>query len=234
MIARISDWILSISNSAPMIIGIQGIQGSGKTTLCQNLKDLFSKHGKSCHSVSIDDFYKKYDDLKLLSKLYSDDSRFQGRGTPGTHDIDILLNGLHDLKNGKNIEMPIFDKTLRNGLGDRTNRVNHISASTDIVLVEGWCIGFRPIFNNDIVDLNIIEYAKMHPYFDGIIIFNEDYNLAYARREAAEIEQNNGLTKKQVKNMVDRFMPSYITYIPQMIKYWSDKETALIFNNRCY
>ena len=45
------------SHSRPLFIGISAPQGVGKTTLTEFMRALFAAEGKSCLSVSIDDFY---------------------------------------------------------------------------------------------------------------------------------------------------------------------------------
>lgn len=47
-------------NSRPLVIGMQAVQGCGKTTLVEQLQELFTHIGLQAASVSIDDFYLPY------------------------------------------------------------------------------------------------------------------------------------------------------------------------------
>ena len=46
--------------------------------------------------------------------------------------------------NGK-LNVPVFDKSLRNGLGDRAY---WIQGSPDVLIIEGWFLGVQPFSNN--------------------------------------------------------------------------------------
>ncbi|MGB5594053.1 MAG: glycerate kinase, partial [Crocosphaera sp.] len=134
----------------PLIQGILGVQGTGKTTITKILCLLLKQLGYTTISLSIDDFYKTYSSRQKLREI---DPRFIWRGPPGTHDVELgikVLNQLKDPNYWQPISIPRFDKSLWNGQGDR------IAAETinkaDIVLFEGWFVGVRPIdeiqFNN--------------------------------------------------------------------------------------
>jgi uridine kinase len=57
-IKSISDFILSKkSPDKPLLVGINGIDGSGKTSIARNITEYLSDIGKSVATVSIDDFH---------------------------------------------------------------------------------------------------------------------------------------------------------------------------------
>ena len=235
MEARIYDWIEERrrlrerregSPPPPLIVGIQGIQGCGKTTVCRRLQERFAKAGRVCMALSLDDFYKPSADLLDLARRHLDDFRLQGRGNPGTHDIDLLLGALRDLRCGLITHVPRFDKALRGGLGDRSPQWRTMTAA-DVVLVEGWCLGFVPVHAQDFVDRHVASYARLHGLLDGMIVLDAEPERAYEWREAAERVQRNGLTPSQVREMVDRFLPTYRTYLPGMRERWDGEALVL-------
>ena len=67
------------SLNRPLIQGILGGQGTGKTTLCQVLRVILGKLGYSTVSLSLDDFYKTYADRQQLQKA---DPRLIWRAPP--------------------------------------------------------------------------------------------------------------------------------------------------------
>ena len=66
----VSFWIAKkVNKKKPLIIGLAGGQGSGKTTISSILTLILKKYFKlNVFKVSIDDFYKTRKDRKLLSK----------------------------------------------------------------------------------------------------------------------------------------------------------------------
>ncbi|WP_239651506.1 hypothetical protein [Neosynechococcus sphagnicola] len=127
----------------PWIQGILGGQGTGKTTLALLLKLILEHLGYRVLTLSLDDLYKTYRDRQQLRAA---DPRLIWRGPPGTHDIDLGIQVLDQLRQplaGQLIQVPRFDKSAWQGQGDRTSP--EIITPVDIVLFEGWFVGVRPI-----------------------------------------------------------------------------------------
>ena len=131
---------LAEASSRPVIVGLNGAQGSGKSTLSQYLSQMMPMHlGVDCHVLSIDDFYlSKAKRKKLAASVHP---LLVIRGVPGTHDVRRLLDALAGFIEPavQSVTVPIFDKLK----DDRTRRVHKIqkSAKPTIVLFEGWCVG---------------------------------------------------------------------------------------------
>jgi hypothetical protein len=70
-------------SSRPFFVGINGVQGAGKTTLVRNLEKELNKRGHKTLVCSIDDFYKTHEDLLNLAQEKSDNALYQHRGVPG-------------------------------------------------------------------------------------------------------------------------------------------------------
>ena len=82
----------------PLIIGLAGGQGSGKTTFAQFLKLILeNRYNLRTVTVSIDDIYKtKKERIKISKKI---NKLFLIRGVPGTHDVNFLTKFFTALKN---------------------------------------------------------------------------------------------------------------------------------------
>lgn len=129
--------------SRPLIQGILGGQGTGKTTLGAVTRLILGYLGYSSLAISLDDLYKTYRERQLLQ---SQNPRLIWRGPPGTHDVDLgiqLLNKLRQANPETEILVPRFDKSAYNGAGDRTKP--EPVRGNDIILFEGWFVGVRPI-----------------------------------------------------------------------------------------
>ncbi|WP_225886950.1 glycerate kinase [Nodosilinea nodulosa] len=129
--------------NAPLIQGVLGGQGTGKTTLTLILRHLLAVMGYKAVGLSIDDLYKTYRDRQ---RLVQTDPRLRWRGPPGTHDIDLGLATIAKIRSaaaGEAVALPRFDKSLHGGEGDRTDP--EWVQDVDILLFEGWFLGARPI-----------------------------------------------------------------------------------------
>jgi D-glycerate 3-kinase len=72
----------------------------------------------------------------------------QGRGQPGTHDMALgrrLLALLKTSPDGTTVDLPVYDKSRYQGQGDRSSNTVRIKMPLDVVIFEGWCMGFFPL-----------------------------------------------------------------------------------------
>jgi D-glycerate 3-kinase len=144
------------SKTSPIFVALQGPQGSGKTSLTERVKEMLAEDNEDHKSfrvvtLSIDDLYLPHAQLKALASDHPDNPFLRGRGLPGTHDIPLGLSLLRSLReinrsSANDIRIPRFDKSLFNGEGDRLPEPEWTSVEgpLDVVLLEGWCVGFYP------------------------------------------------------------------------------------------
>lgn len=131
------------ASNRPLVLGVLGGQGSGKTTLGRVLSLILQALQYRTLSLSLDDLYKTYADRQQLRAA---DPRLLWRGPPGTHDVDLGIQVLDQLRHphpDQPIALPRFDKSLHQGSGDRTSP--ELVEAADIILFEGWFVGTRPV-----------------------------------------------------------------------------------------
>ena len=231
------------NTSGPLFVGISAPQGCGKTTLTTLMEYLFEKDSYSCVSCSLDDFYLTGEAQDALALAHPTEPLLQYRGNAGTHDMPLMLSTLRLLKQGggkgregtttglANLRVPRYDKSLRGGRGDRAPDEewrNLGSNSPDIVLFEGWMLGFEPLPDSDIKDpaLRVVNghlrsYAPLHALFDTWLVLAVD-TVDHVYKWRLQAEQNMGLQGKprlsddQVADFVNRFMPAYKAYLPSL------------------
>ncbi|MBD2387273.1 glycerate kinase [Cylindrospermum sp. FACHB-282] len=211
----------------PLIQGILGGQGTGKTTMSQVLGLILSALGYRSLSLSLDDLYKTYRDRLILKEQ---DPRLIWRGPPGTHDIGLGLNVLDDIRRGENsVTVPRFDKSAYSGTGDRTTP--EIITDIDIVLFEGWFVGVRPITPEAFAtalapiitpedrqfarDMNhqLRDYLPLWERLDSLILlYPTDYRCSLEWRKQAERQMiaagKSGMTESEVEEFVYYFWRS--------------------------
>jgi len=122
----------------PQFIGIQGSQGSGKSTCAEFLKILLeTEYNLSVLVVSIDDFYLTLSERQNLSETVH--PLLLTRGVPGTHDVQMMHDMFDHTEQQDHFSVPRFNKAL-----DDREEESHwqtIDHSLDLVILEGWCVG---------------------------------------------------------------------------------------------
>ncbi|EXJ90370.1 hypothetical protein A1O1_03470 [Capronia coronata CBS 617.96] len=137
----------------PFFIGLNGVQGAGKSVLVSILKKTLTSppHNLSTVVFSLDDFYLTHADQVALAQSHPDNPLLQHRGQPSTHDIPLALSVFASLKQNKPTKIPQYNKAAFSGQGDRVpeNEWEYVNADPSspvrVVLFEGWCVGFRPL-----------------------------------------------------------------------------------------
>lgn len=128
----------------PMLLGINGAQGTGKSTLADFVGlAANAMHGWQCAVLSIDDFYLTRSERAALAKKVH--PLLATRGVPGTHDVPLLrstLDTLAQLGSNDRLALPRFDKAI----DDRAPRTDCpvVRGPLDLVILEGWCVGSKP------------------------------------------------------------------------------------------
>lgn len=134
----LSEDIAEQYTGTPMIVGINGAQGSGKSTLSRFLEALLLEHNQRAITLSLDDLYlTRAERMQLAKDVHP---LFATRGVPGTHDVALGQSLLNSLVEGLPVDLPRFDKAA----DDRAADERPVDARIDVILLEGWCVGAIP------------------------------------------------------------------------------------------
>lgn len=142
------------------VLGINGAQGTGKSTLARLIQHLLTARDLRVVTLSIDDFYlSKKARIQLAEQLHP---LLATRGVPGTHDIDLAINTLSRLTSANEdsaVVLPQFDKAS-DELIPREDWPVHEGA-TDLIILEGWFVGAEPQQNSELdTAINQLESAE--------------------------------------------------------------------------
>ena len=158
---------------------IAGSQGSGKSTLSLLIKTYFKKfYKKDVVILSIDDFYlSSFQREKLAIKLKT--NLFHTRGVPCTHNLKLLIETVDKLKRNKfPVYIPIFDKVT-----DNKKKHNRKINKADLIILEGWCVGSKPIDPlylkkniNDLEKINDPDMIWRTAYNQSLVEYQKLFN----------------------------------------------------------
>ncbi len=131
------------SHSA-LLVGVQGTQGSGKSTMADFLRLLLETENQLRVAViSIDDFYLTRQQRQQLAVDIH--PLLSTRGVPGTHDLSLAFSTLEKLQSlsiGETCLLPCFNKAL----DDREDETlwPSVTGPIDVIIFEGWCLAIPP------------------------------------------------------------------------------------------
>jgi len=170
----------------PILIGISGGTGSGKTTLAETLQ---AKIGKAdCHIISQDSYYKDRSPMEFLNreKLNFDE--------PAAFDLSLLIEHLKKLKAGKAVEVPIYDYKSHTRKKGRGRKI----LSQGFIIFEGILLfaakGIRSLF-----DLKI--YIEASP------------EVRFQRRLERDIKERGRSEESVKKQYQATVLPMHLKYI---------------------
>ncbi len=107
----------------PMLIGIAGGTGSGKSTFADRLLALFPNE---ITVISYDNYYKPQDHLEFEERIKTN------YDCPDALDTDLLVKHLRALQNGETVNVPNYDFKLHT----RKTEMTRLEASP-IIIVDG-------------------------------------------------------------------------------------------------
>lgn len=220
---------VAAATARPLVVGLQAPQGAGKTTLVTHLLRRLEARGLRAAGVSIDDFYLTRAEQLALAAAHPGNPYLEHRGYPGTHDIGLgvrTLRALRQIRAGVSVQVPAYDKSAHGGRGDRAPERDWrvVEGPLDLVVVEGWMLGFTPVSESQLPDQQmaapnraLANYADWYGLIDQWIVLRaaEPEFVLEWRVEAEERMKaagKPGLSREAIEDYVRRFLPAYRTY----------------------
>ena len=125
---------------APLLLGLSGLQGCGKSTLARALVTQARRCGIAAVTLSLDDVYLgRRARLALARQVHP---LLATRGVPGTHDLPLLhatLDALARCSPHQPVRLPRFDKAR--DTRRPPSRWPRLTRPPGLVVLEGWCLG---------------------------------------------------------------------------------------------
>ena len=171
----------------PFLIGVCGGSASGKTTVCEILKNALTTEEISLFSS--DSFYKALTSEQKLS-AYANEYDFD---SPSAIDFELMKDAVRRLVNWDDAEIPCYDFSTHSKM-DRTETV----PSRNVIIVEG---------------ILIFSDKELRDMFDLRIFVDCDADIRLARRLRRDIAER-GRDPHGVIDMYMKFVkPSYESWV---------------------
>ncbi|XP_055381980.1 uridine-cytidine kinase-like 1 isoform X3 [Condylostylus longicornis] len=176
----------------PFVIGICGGSASGKTTVAQKIIESLDVPWVTL--LSMDCFYKVLNE-KQHDQAIENEYNFDH---PDAFDIDLLIDVLKKLKEGRKVEVPVYNFVTH-------SRENHTKTmyGANVIIFEGILVFHNP------------EVLKL---LDMKVFVDTDADIRLARRLKRDISQRGRDLEGVLKQYSTMVKPSYANYIaPSMI-----------------
>ena len=168
----------------PIIIGVTGGSGSGKTSVSRAIFDQL--HGHSLMMLQEDSYYKSQDDVPFEERTKVNYDH------PNAFDTDLLIEQLEDLLNWKTIEIPVYDYAAHT----RSKEVV-VQEPREVIIVEG------------ILTLND---ARLRDLMDIKIFVDTDDDIRIIRRIQRDIEERGRTLQSVIDQYLETVKPMYHQY----------------------
>ena len=141
-------------SEGPVIIGVTGGSGSGKTSVCREIFKQFQ--GKSIMMLEHDSYYKDQSHMSFEERLETNYDH------PLAFDTDLLIEQLKQLMAGEAVDIPVYDYTNHT----RSEEVIH-QEPKEVIILEG---------------IMILENQRLRDLMDIKIFVDTDDDLRIIRR----------------------------------------------------
>jgi len=175
----------------PLVIGIAGGSGSGKTTVAQ---EILQRVGPDRIAFLQHDSY--YKDLRGLPPAQKADVNFDH---PNSLETELLIQHIASLRDGKSVEVPIYDFSTHS----RTSETFTVNPR-GVILVEG---------------ILIFTESALRNMFDVKIFVDTDSDLRFIRRLERDITERGRTTELVIKQYQATVRPMHMEFVEPSKRY---------------
>jgi uridine kinase len=183
--------IENMSHNLPLVIGIAGGSGSGKTTVAQ---EILNRVGADRIAYLQHDSY--YKDLTGLPPILRMEVNFDH---PHSLETELLIKHVEALRDHQSVEVPIYDFATHS----RTSQTFTV-APRGVILVEGILIFAEP------------ELRKL---FDVKLFVDTDADVRFIRRLHRDITERSRTTESVIKQYESTVRPMHLEFVEPSKRY---------------
>jgi uridine kinase len=175
----------------PVVIGVAGGTGSGKTSVTRSIIEQFSDD--MILMLEQDFYYKDQSHLPFEERLKTNYDH------PLAFDNDLLIEHLHMLLERKPIEKPVYDYKMHT----RSNEVIHVEPK-DVIILEG---------------ILVLEDKRLRDIMDIKVFVDTDADLRIIRRIMRDINERGRTIDSVIEQYVNVVRPMHLQFVEPTKRY---------------
>ncbi|ABO67826.1 MULTISPECIES: uridine kinase [Geobacillus] len=175
----------------PVVIGVAGGSGSGKTSVARAIYDHFGD--RSILVLEQDFYYKDQSHLPFEERLKTNYDH------PLAFDNDLLIEHVHKLLRYEPIDKPVYDYTLHT----RSNQVIHVEPR-DVIILEG---------------ILVLEDERLRNLMDIKVYVDTDPDLRIIRRLIRDIKERGRTFDSVIDQYLSVVRPMHNQFVEPTKRY---------------
>ena len=195
-------WTYEVIDMEPIIIGIAGGSGSGKSTFTNRLRQYF---GDDVVVIYHDNYYRRQDGIPFEQRVKVNYDH------PDSLETDLLVEHLKELKAGKTIECPVYDYSQHN----RSSEIIKIEPRP-IILVEGILLLADERIRS-LLDIKVYVEAdadeRIRSLLDIKVYVEADADERILRRIVRDVEERGRDLKGIITQYLTTVKPMHYMYV---------------------
>ena len=175
----------------PIVIGVAGGSGSGKTSVTKSIYEKFKGH--SIMILEQDYYYKDQSHLPFEERLKTNYDHLLA------FDNDLLLEHIHKLLNYESIDKPVYDYAMHT----RSEEVIHVEPK-DVIILEG---------------ILVLEDERLRDIMDIKLFVDTDADLRIIRRMMRDIKERGRSIDSVIEQYTSVVRPMHNQFIEPTKRY---------------
>ncbi len=175
----------------PVVIGVAGGSGSGKTSVTKAIYDSFKGH--SITMIQQDFYYKDQSDLPFEERLKTNYDH------PLAFDNDLLIEHIEKLLHYEPIEKPVYDYSIHT----RSNEIIKVEPK-DVIILEG---------------ILVLEDERLRNLMDIKLFVDTDADIRIIRRMSRDIKERGRTLDSVIEQYTNVVRPMHNQFIEPTKRY---------------
>ncbi|MET1014094.1 MAG: uridine kinase [Paenisporosarcina sp.] len=180
-----------MNHKRPVVIGIAGGSGSGKTSVTNAIYEVYKEHAVVV--IEQDYYYKNQSHLEFEQRLKTNYDH------PLAFDTDLLIEHIHQLLNRQAIKKPVYDYALHTRAKESI-----IVEPQDVIILEG---------------ILVLEDERLRQLMDIKLFVDTDSDLRIIRRILRDINERGRSIESVVEQYLSVVRPMHNQFIEPTKRY---------------